>query len=88
MSDWHVAGSTWQVAEVKRPLMSVAKTVAAGNLVHLDSKDPRAVRPKGDVILLRKAANVCVIDLWVKRTRPAGGGVCTGKLESRRLRHR
>ena len=41
MTDGHVAGSTWQVADVKRPLMSVAKMVAAGNRVHLDSMDPR-----------------------------------------------
>ena len=54
MRDGHVAGTTWQVADAKRPLMSVAKMVAAGNRVHLDSKDPRIVRPKGDVIPLRK----------------------------------
>ena len=64
---WHVAGSTWQVADVKRPLMSVAKMVAAGNRVHLDSKDPRIVRPKGDVIPLRKAGNVFVIEFWVRK---------------------
>ena len=51
----HEAGRTWQVADVKRPLMSVAKMVAAGNRVHLDSRDPRIVRPKGDVAPLRKA---------------------------------
>ena len=45
MTDGHVPGSTWQVADVKRPLMSVAKMVAAENRVHLDSKDPRTVRP-------------------------------------------
>ena len=33
MTDGHVAGSTWQVADVKRPLMSMAKMVAARNLV-------------------------------------------------------
>ena len=67
MTDGHVAGSTWRVANVKRPLMSVAKMVAAGNPVHLDSKDPRIVRPKGDVIPLRKAGNVFIIDLWVTK---------------------
>ena len=67
MRDGHVAGTTWQVADVKRPLMSVAKKVAAGNRVHLDSKDPRIVRPKGDVIPLRKAGNVFVVDLWVRK---------------------
>ena len=58
---------TWQLADVKRPLMSVAKLVAAGNRVHLDSKDPRIVRSKGDVIPLRKAGNVFVVDLWVRK---------------------
>ena len=67
MRDEHVAGTTWQVADVKRPLTSVAKMVAAGNRVHLDSKDPRIVRPKGDVIPLRKAGNVFVVDLWVRK---------------------
>ena len=67
MRDGHVARITWQVADVKRPLMSVAKMVAAGNRVHLDSKDPRIVRPKGDVIPLRKAEKVFVIDFWVRK---------------------
>ena len=67
MTDGHVAGSTWQVADVKRPLMSVAKMVAAGNCVHLDRKYPRTVRPKGDFIPLRKAGNVFVIDVQVMK---------------------
>ena len=46
MTDGHVAGSTWQVADVQRPLMTVAKMVAAGNRVHFDSKDPRVVSQK------------------------------------------
>ena len=57
MRGGHVTGTTWQVA----------KMVAAGNRVHLDSKDPRIVRPKGDVIPLRKAGNVFVVDLWVRK---------------------
>ena len=52
-----------------RPLMSVVKMVAAGNRVHLDSKDPRVVRQQGDVLLLRKAGNVFVVDLWVRKDR-------------------
>ena len=34
--------------------------------MHLESKDPRIVRPKGDVIPMRKVENVFVIDLWVR----------------------
>ena len=64
MRDGHVAGTTWQVSDVKRPLMSVAKMVTAGNRVHLDGKDPRTVR---DVIPLRKAGTVFVVDLWVRK---------------------
>ena len=67
MSDGHAAGSTWQVADLRRLLMSVAKMVAAGNRLHFDSKDPRIVRPKGGVINFRKAGNVFVIDLWVRK---------------------
>ena len=37
MMDGRKAGSTWQVADVKRPLMTVAKMVPAGHRVHLDS---------------------------------------------------
>ena len=66
MSDGHVARSTWQVTAV-RPLTSVAQMVAAGNRVHLDSKDPRIARRKGDVIPLRQAGNVFVIDLCVRK---------------------
>ena len=44
MTDGHVTRSTWQVADVKRLLMAVTKM--AENRVHLDSKDPRIVRPR------------------------------------------
>ena len=67
MTDGHVAGSTRQGADVKRPLMSLVKMIAAGNRVHLDGKDPRIVRPKRDDIHLRKGGNVFVIDLWVRK---------------------
>ena len=67
MTDGHVAGSTLQVADVKRPVMSMAKMVAARNREQLDSKDPKIVRPKGDVIPLRKDGNVFVINLWVRK---------------------
>ena len=43
------------VADVNRPLMSVAKMVAAGNRVHLDSKDPRIVRPKGEIFFFEES---------------------------------
>ena len=81
MTDGHVAGRTWQVADVKRPLMSVAK-------MYVDSKDPRIVRPKGDVIPLRKAGNVFVIDLWVRKHATSRKSGFHGGPESRSLRNR
>ena len=86
MTDGLMAGSTWQVADVKRPLMSVAKMVAARNRVHLDSKDPRIVRPKGDLIPLRKDGNVFVIDLWVRKDATSRMLGFTGRPESSSLR--
>ena len=47
ITDGHVAGRSWQVADVKRPLMSVAKMVASGNRVHLDSKDSQDGQTEG-----------------------------------------
>ena len=59
-----------------------------GNRVHLDSKDPRIFSSKGDVIPLRKAGNVFVIDLsGSEKTQPAGSRVFTGRPESRSLRN-
>ena len=89
MTDWHVAGSTWQVADVKRPLTSTAKIFAAGNRVHLDSKDPRRARPKGDISLAEVWKGVRHRSISVSgKTRPAGGGGFIGMRESRSLRRR
>ena len=82
MTDGHVAGSTWQVADVNRPLMSAAKMVAAESRVHLDSKDPRIVRTKGDVIPFSISGSGKTKDT---RRREEG---YTGRLESRSLRQR
>ena len=35
--------------------------------MQLDRSNPRVVSPRGGVIPLRKAGNVFVVDLWVKR---------------------
>ena len=65
LRDGTTAKCTWQVADVKRPLMSVGNMIEVGNQVHLDG-NPRVVRPNGQSIPLRKAGNVFLIDLWVK----------------------
>ena len=70
-----VSGSTCQVPDVKRPLVSVAKMAAAGNRVHLDNKDPewKGVRHRS---------------LGQKRRNQQEAGFCTGRRECRSLRHR
>ena len=61
-----VAGaSTWQVADVRRPLLGAARIVQAVNTLHLDADNPRLVRSRGDVVPLRCAGNVLLIDFWV-----------------------
>ena len=42
-SDGRNARSMWQVADVKRPLISVAQMITAGNCSHLDHSDPRVI---------------------------------------------
>ena len=61
MSDGPLARSTWQVADMKKPLIQMAKVA-----VHLDRNNSRLVRPIGDVTPLHKAGNVVVIDFWIK----------------------
>jgi hypothetical protein len=59
--------TTWQIAPVKRPLMSVSKITDAGNAVYLRRKDPCIVNEKtGAKIKLRKEGNIYVVDMWVK----------------------
>ena len=66
LADGTVLNSTWQVAGVKRPLMSVGKMLEAGNKVHLDSSSPRVVLANGRTVALRRVGNVFLIDLWVR----------------------
>ena len=56
----------WVVCPVRRPLISVAKVVEAGNDVYLGSRSPRIVNTKtGQCTYLRKQGGVYVLDLWV-----------------------
>ena len=64
--DGTVLDSTWHVAGVKRPLMSVGKMLAAGSKVYLEDTSPRVVLAKGKVVPLRRVGNVFLIDLWVR----------------------
>ena len=65
VSDGTVLNSTWQVAGVKRPLMSFGEMFYAGSKVFLEDKNPRVVSAKGNVVPQRRAGNVFLIDLWV-----------------------
>ena len=87
MTDGHVAGSTRQVADVKRPLTSVARMVAAGNRLHLDSKDPRIVR-RVKSFLCGKLETCSSSISGSEKTQPAGSRVFTGRPASRSLRNR
>ena len=65
VSDGTVLNSTWQVAGVMRPLMSVGEMFNAGSKVFLQDRNPRVVSAKGKVVPQRRAGNVFLIDLWV-----------------------
>ena len=69
----HKRRTTWQVANVRRPLMSAVKVARAGNVVNLDEQNPHIRNKKtGERIDLRWEGNVCVLDLWVKVPSPPG----------------
>ena len=65
--------TTWQVAKVRRPLMSVTKMTESGNEVKLSRDDPHILNLKtGQRTALRKEGNVYVLDLWVEIPAPPG----------------
>ena len=62
-----VRKSTWQVADVRRPLVSASHIIHAGN--HLfNGKDEAYItnRKKKEESMLRKKGNVYVLDLFVR----------------------
>ena len=63
-SEGQARKSTWQICPVTRPLTSVARCTAAGNVVHLEEANPRVVNVKtGETTRLRKEGNAFVVDL-------------------------
>ena len=59
--------TTWQVADVRRPLMSVSRMSATGHEVVLNGKNPRVINLRTqEVTQLRREGNVVVLDLWVQ----------------------
>ena len=89
-SEGHERGTNWQVADVRRPLMSVGRMTQAGNRVSLSQEDPHILNVKtGQITKLRKEGNVFVVDLWVvvpgsstKLKRVAQGSTHPGKNRS------
>ena len=70
----HKRGMKWTVCDVRRPLISVAKVVEAGNDVFLESKNPRIVNLKTkQVTKLKKKGGVYVLDLWVHADEKSAG---------------
>ena len=68
----HERGTNWQIADVRRPLMSVGKMTQAGNEVRLSHADPHILNKKtGEITKLRREGNVYVVDLWIKVLDPA-----------------
>ena len=59
--------SAWQVADVRRPLVSASHIIQAGNDLFI-GKDEACVmnRKKKEKSLLRKEGNVYVLDLFVR----------------------
>ena len=65
--------TTWQVANVRRPLMSVSKMTKAGNDVRFNDKTPHIHNLKtGEKTVMRKEGNIFVVDLWVRLPRTPG----------------
>ena len=57
---------TFQIAPVRKPLISVAKMCEAGNDVNLTEKPHIRNRQTGQVIALRREGKTFVLDLWVR----------------------
>ena len=56
----------WEVCGVQRPLLSVAKMCAAGNIVLLSSNPHIKNLRTGQATQLRRARNTFILDRWVK----------------------
>ena len=62
-----VGQSTWQVADVRRPLVSVSHIIQAGNDLFIGKDEAYIMnRRKKEKSMLRKEGNVYVLDLFVR----------------------
>ena len=56
----------WQMTKVVKPLLSVKRLSAGGNVVVLEEANPRIIDKTGRVTKLRSQGGVFVVDLWVR----------------------
>ena len=62
---------SWEVCPVKRPLLSVMKLTAAGNVVNMGKDSACIINQRTrEVTPLRRERNVWILDMWIKK--PAG----------------
>jgi hypothetical protein len=66
---------TFQIAPVRKPLISVAKMCEAGNDVILTERPHIRNRQTGQVTALRREGKTFVLDLWVRRPTSAAAAV-------------
>jgi hypothetical protein len=59
-------GITFQVAPVRKPLISVAKMADAGNDIFLTSDKPHIINKNGQSTALRREGKTFILDLWVR----------------------
>ena len=58
--------STWQVADVRRPLVSASHIIQAGNDLFIGKAEACIMNRKKKKSMLRKERNVYVLDLFVR----------------------
>ena len=63
----NVINTRWEVADVRKPLISAARLLEVGNKLVLDD-NPRIVCKRGHVIPLKKHGNLFVVQLWVNKS--------------------
>jgi hypothetical protein len=67
---------TFQVAPVRKPLISVAKMADAGNDIFLTADKPHIVnRATGQSTALRREGKTFILDLWVRHPASAASAV-------------
>ena len=60
---------TWQVADVRRPLVSASYIIQPGNDLFIEKDEAYIMnRKKKEKSMLRKEGNVCVLELFVRVT--------------------